>query len=460
MKQKTHLYFIFWIIGLLLFSCSPSTQPKLEHYSELIFLVGEKRQRDTQEKLLFQEKNTESPNIRDAGEPKFERSPDIEKNFDILSHTDDFPPPEHPKESLTEPFFEPTIDLNNIKEDIIDEPIQEISPSYSSWIGEKCRNNSDCPFKGGYCLKENSGYKGGHCSQSCTNTCPDQAGKPITFCIANNHAKGYCVSQCEHVNCRVGYNCELRQRINQPSKMKKVCVPVRKPPPNGQRTILYIGDSQSSGSKLASHLVSFLREPRHYCASAKTGGNKVYSYAKVSAAARHWGDKTGSSKSWLCQATKVYVNGTASSNTTGAKLCAGITNQSRSIFQRLIALHQPDTFIIQLGANSMGFSETYVKRKIKAMLDQIPSNSLCFWVAPCYGSQKYLAKKRAIEKWLKETFLNYSRLQCHIITSINEMSKQTTCHPFNAGDGLHMTYCGSLLWGQLVSRKICLSHKL
>lgn len=362
---------------------------------------------------------------------------------------------------VVEPRTEPALPDAGPPEQPAEQPAEKQPPEKpkgNAWIGEACTQDSDCNVPGGRCLKASDGYPGGHCTAACTSTCPDRSGKPYTFCISGASGTGRCVSQCKNSPCRQGYACQLRQRFKQASVIRNVCIP-QSSNPGKQLTFLYIGDSQSSGSQFAKIMVNLLRNPSTDCSNPKTSNNTVFSYAKVSSASRHWSEPSGSSKSWLCRATKVYTNGTASSNTTGSKLCAGITSQSISIFQKLIANHKPSGFLIQLGGNSSGFSESYVKSRIKRMLDQMPPSSLCFWVTPSYGT-KSLTNRRNVEKWTQEAIAAYSRIQCSVLTSIQEMSKQTTCSSFNSSDGVHMTTCGSRLWGQLIRQKICATGKL
>ncbi len=442
---------IFFIFVWSFVSCSPvhrEEQSLGESSKELIFLLGERRQSEegSHWESVAEEKQGifewEGVRIREEERKREKARVDGGRGRDeeICEESTEERRGEGREMGAAE-FYE--------EEQVVE------SPFYSSWIGEPCRKDSDCPYSGGYCLKEKEGYKKGHCTKKCTRICPDKLGKPITFCIENAFSQGYCVRQCEKIACRAGYICQLRARFHEPSKVKKVCVPAPQGSAQGKKRILYIGDSQSSGSKFAFYIVNFLRNPRSICPSAKSGKNEVHSYAKVSSAARHWGDKSGVSKNWLCRASKIYVNGTAATNTTGAKICQGILSKQKSIFQKLIERHQPDTFLVQLGSNSIGLSESFVKSKVKNLLEQMPPSSLCYWVAPTYGSAKYLAKKRAIERWLKEVLQNYRRIHCHLITSIDEMSRQTTCHPFNTPDGLHLTYCSSLLWGKFIAKKIC-----
>lgn len=120
-------------------------------------------------------------------------------------------------------------------------PTQPPPPPVSSWIGEACTQDTDCDYQGGYCLKDNAGYPQGQCSLTCTGSCPDKSGKPITFCIANSGGGGHCVSRCNTTlypqgGCRTGYACQNRSRYNQSSVTQDVCVPTSSnPPPNQDR---------------------------------------------------------------------------------------------------------------------------------------------------------------------------------------------------------------------------------
>ncbi len=435
-------------VGWLWIGCSPNNPPQDE-----ISILYDKESK-TEFTAQEQTQQKEAITATDLSEAPTSVAPEemselhsSEKSMDAGS----------PEESLQELRLDKPIPESQQEETSDTKPSEQARPG-KQWIGEPCSQNTDCNYTGGRCLKPSSGYPKGHCTLPCTSLCPDRAGKPVTYCIADASGQGHCVSQCVTTPCRTGYVCQLRQRVNQATRRKNVCVP-RSTTPGKSVTFLYIGDSQSSGSPFAKLIVDALRNPATYCSNPNTKGNTVFSYAKVSSASRHWSELSGSSKSWLCRATKVYTNGTASSNTTGSKLCAGIISQSTSVFQKLIANHKPNAFFIQLGGNSSGFSETYVKSRIKRMLSQMPPKSLCFWVTPSYG-KKGLTQRRNIEKWTKETLAQYTRIQCSVLTSIDEMSKQTTCNPFNTSDGVHMTNCGSKLWGQHIIQKICSTGKL
>lgn len=98
------------------------------------------------------------------------------------------------------------------------------------WIGGPCQSSADCPFTGGTC---DTRYPGGMCTQTCSLTCPDQAGplNSVTFCIddGNGDANGQCVSRCDSTlsptGCRAGYVCLPEKRFSQSATVRHVCVP-------------------------------------------------------------------------------------------------------------------------------------------------------------------------------------------------------------------------------------------
>ncbi len=132
-----------------------------------------------------------------------------------------------------------------------------------SWIGEPCTSDRDCTFQGGRCLLPASGYPQGHCTKDCTRTCPDQAGKPVTFCIQASPSQGQCVSQCNSSlypqnGCRPNYACRSQSRFNETTTQKDVCVP-------------FIS-SQNKGTLVARMYITYyyLSEETNYTGTANT----------------------------------------------------------------------------------------------------------------------------------------------------------------------------------------------
>ncbi len=100
----------------------------------------------------------------------------------------------------------------------------------SGWIGGPCARDSDCTYEDAFCLQEGEGYPRGLCSLDCERFCPDRDGMPVTFCIGDVTAGGACVQRCDYdafgaSGCRPGYHCETRERFNESSVGRGVCVP-------------------------------------------------------------------------------------------------------------------------------------------------------------------------------------------------------------------------------------------
>jgi len=93
---------------------------------------------------------------------------------------------------------------------------------HDGWIGGSCETDLTC---GGTTCEPD--LPGGFCTQACTSTCPDQSGRATTFCIDLDIGdEGSCVNQCStSVDCRQGYTCEPKERYNDPSTVRTVCVP-------------------------------------------------------------------------------------------------------------------------------------------------------------------------------------------------------------------------------------------
>lgn len=98
------------------------------------------------------------------------------------------------------------------------------------WIGGACETDADCAgVDGGFCLTDQSGYTGGHCTRPCTETCPDRAGlNATTFCVASD-AGDLCHSKCDvelfgPTGCRAGYECVEGTRPTG-TRSSRVCLP-------------------------------------------------------------------------------------------------------------------------------------------------------------------------------------------------------------------------------------------
>ncbi|HOX46407.1 MAG TPA: L,D-transpeptidase [Myxococcota bacterium] len=98
------------------------------------------------------------------------------------------------------------------------------------WFGSECRADADCDFQNGFCLDNPVGGRG-YCAQACSRTCPDKAGYPVSFCVADPGApeRGVCAlkEQAENRGCRPGDHLvpTARTRFNEPAVSATVCLP-------------------------------------------------------------------------------------------------------------------------------------------------------------------------------------------------------------------------------------------
>ncbi|MEM6290434.1 MAG: D-Ala-D-Ala carboxypeptidase family metallohydrolase [Myxococcota bacterium] len=114
-----------------------------------------------------------------------------------------------------------------------EEPV-DCTPGWETpWIGSPCASDGDCSFSGGSCLLPEDGFPCGTCTQSCTTTCPDEDGTPVTYCIngvdVDLSNAGYCLSKCDSAffpesGCRDGYTCEVLTRFDETGN-SGVCIP-------------------------------------------------------------------------------------------------------------------------------------------------------------------------------------------------------------------------------------------
>lgn len=107
-------------------------------------------------------------------------------------------------------------------------------PPEPGFIGDPCQAPEGCG--GGACFTEaDSGFLGGMCSEPCERFCADQAGKPITFCVALSTSageQGYCFARCDtalypSTGCRSGYTCSADPvaRFGEPARREQICLP-------------------------------------------------------------------------------------------------------------------------------------------------------------------------------------------------------------------------------------------
>lgn len=98
------------------------------------------------------------------------------------------------------------------------------------FIGSSCADASQCTFEDAQCLPDSEDWTEGHCTQDCSQYCPDQPGAPTTFCIEPpDRSGGYCVSKCDYSlypnsGCRPEYVCVYENRVNS-ATADFVCLP-------------------------------------------------------------------------------------------------------------------------------------------------------------------------------------------------------------------------------------------
>lgn len=94
---------------------------------------------------------------------------------------------------------------------------------HDGWIGGSCSADRFCGGSQTHCDGQ---LPGGLCTKPCDRICPDQPGRPTTFCVDMGGSSGSCVLQCEESSeCRDGYTCKAVNRYNEPEVTEKVCVP-------------------------------------------------------------------------------------------------------------------------------------------------------------------------------------------------------------------------------------------
>ena len=98
------------------------------------------------------------------------------------------------------------------------------------WIGAECQTDADCSMPGGFC-HPNAATGRGFCTTGCSQYCPDRAGYPTTFCVADpaDGSRGICVEKQlpQDEACRPFDDLvtATRPRFGQPAVSASVCVP-------------------------------------------------------------------------------------------------------------------------------------------------------------------------------------------------------------------------------------------
>lgn len=100
-------------------------------------------------------------------------------------------------------------------------------PGSQGWIGDQCLVGGDCA-SGNQCVGA-SGSAAGVCTRSCTGSCPDQAGFPLTHCVSDPALGGSacarrCTPESNASECPAGSTCQPRKQVGT-TKLRNVCIP-------------------------------------------------------------------------------------------------------------------------------------------------------------------------------------------------------------------------------------------
>ena len=115
-----------------------------------------------------------------------------------------------------------------------DAPVDPGPAINEGWIGGSCAQDADCDFAEGFCFTEDQGFPSGMCSVPCDLYCPDEEGMVMSFCIGAESAEvsappGLCTTRCSFEEsdwgCRLGYQCAMLPRFNDPATVVQACIP-------------------------------------------------------------------------------------------------------------------------------------------------------------------------------------------------------------------------------------------
>lgn len=121
----------------------------------------------------------------------------------------------------------------------------------AAFIGSECKADADCGYTGGRCAAFVAG-KPKTCTQSCTSTCPDSAGRPVTFCQKFPSGAGWCVPQSDlisNASC-ASYAGRLSPRsASNGTRTQSVCGSAQEPTLS-ERTVPVTGRAEEAPSQL------------------------------------------------------------------------------------------------------------------------------------------------------------------------------------------------------------------
>jgi hypothetical protein len=89
-------------------------------------------------------------------------------------------------------------------------------PGSRGWIGDRCLADADCH-------PSNHCDAGGFCTQGCSQYCPDEVGRPTTFCADGGSCARQCTPASNASECAAGADCVERSRNGDASTQRYVC---------------------------------------------------------------------------------------------------------------------------------------------------------------------------------------------------------------------------------------------
>ena len=208
------------------------------------------------------------------------------------------------------------------------------------------------------------------------------------------------------------------------------CSTKERTPASSYKSVLYIGDSQSAG-----HLGRYVFDHLSKTFDAKD----IQVYGIGSSSPRHWGDP-GNTKNgeWICKRTGRF--NTEFEIPLKDKICS--ENKDKSAFHH-VNKNKPDLVIFQFLGNSMGFSGSYIKEKVKQLLDEIQGQDCIFITSPPY--YKDLEEKNKIRVETEKHFKDAIGERCQFVQGMSEENLATFLleRDHYVGDKIHLSKKGA-----------------
>jgi lysophospholipase L1-like esterase len=199
--------------------------------------------------------------------------------------------------------------------------------------------------------------------------------------------------------------------------------------------ILYIGDSISAGP-----LGSLIYE--HLSARVGEKGS-VNLYGVVSSSPRHWAPaKKSKGAKWLCK-QKGRKNSKYPTSVT-KDICP--RRRSVSPIRHLAKKNEPTLVIFQFLGNSMGMSESSIKRNVTSLIDQVPGAKCIFITSPPYHQSINSQNTKRLQT--ANRFLKAVDNRCEVFNGMakERLEKFRENRDYYAGDKKHLSKKGAAVF--------------